>query len=166
MLETTPRLALPLLTAGQAQKEVTHNEALICADMLIQPVVQAIGTGSPPTNPEPGQCWVIGESPTGAWTGHALCMVCWSEAGWLFASPFEGMSALNQSNGHIIRYQSGQWVSGDVNAAQVKIGGVQVIGAQRPAISNPSGGSTLDSEARITIASILTALREHGLIAA
>jgi hypothetical protein len=165
MLENTPRLALPLLAAGQAQKEVTHNEALIRADMLIQPVVQASGINTPPTTPSPGQCWIIGESPNGVWSDQAACMACWTDAGWVFASPFAGMTALNLSNGQMIQYKSGQWVSGEVNAAQVKVSGVQVIGAQRPAISNPSGGSTLDSEARITIASILSALRDHGLIA-
>lgn len=165
MLQNTPRLALPLLSSGQAQKEVTHNEALLRADMFIQPVAEAVGASTPPTAPTVGQCWILSDSPTGLWTDHPLALACWTEAGWLFAAPFAGMTALDQSNGQIVQYKSGQWVSGEVNATLVKIGGVAVLGAQRPAISNPSGGSTIDSEARITIGSILTALRGHGLIA-
>ncbi len=33
------RLALPLLAAGQAQKELVHNEALLRLDLVSQPVV-------------------------------------------------------------------------------------------------------------------------------
>ena len=45
---TTSRFALPLLAAGQADKELTHNEALACLDILLQPVVQAVGLTVPP----------------------------------------------------------------------------------------------------------------------
>ncbi|MGL4312420.1 MAG: DUF2793 domain-containing protein, partial [Sphingomonas sp.] len=35
MAETTSRLALPLLAAGQAQKEMFHNEALALIDLAL-----------------------------------------------------------------------------------------------------------------------------------
>ena len=38
----TNRLKLPLLYSGQAQKEVTHNEALNLLDVLVNPVAQEI----------------------------------------------------------------------------------------------------------------------------
>ncbi|PCJ29601.1 MAG: hypothetical protein COA94_00970 [Rickettsiales bacterium] len=40
----TPRLNLPLIHSGQAQKEITHNEALSMLDVLINPA-QKIGQG-------------------------------------------------------------------------------------------------------------------------
>lgn len=43
--------------------------------------------------------------------------------------------------------------------------GLQVVGAQQAAISDPAGGATTDAEARAAIASILDALKAHGLIA-
>ena len=42
----TPRWALPLLAAGQAEKELTHNEALLLLDMAVQPSVVAVGSRS------------------------------------------------------------------------------------------------------------------------
>ena len=36
MSDVTPHLGLPLLAAGQAQKHVTHNEALTLLDALAQ----------------------------------------------------------------------------------------------------------------------------------
>jgi hypothetical protein len=41
----------------------------------------------------------------------------------------------------------------------------QVVGNRQAAISAPSGGSTVDAEARTAIGSILSAMRTHGLIA-
>jgi len=47
----------------------------------------------------------------------------------------------------------------------VQIGANVVLGPQQTAIADPSGGSTVDAEARTAIGSILTAMRTHGLIA-
>ena len=46
--DLTVRLELPLLVAGQAQKEVTHNEALILVDAAFAPLVDSVGTNAPP----------------------------------------------------------------------------------------------------------------------
>ena len=55
--------------------------------------------------------------------------------------------------------------SADINAVGVyKVDGTQVIGAQQPTIADPTGGSTVDAEARTAIISILTAMKTHGII--
>ena len=54
--ETTARLGLPFLQAGQGQKELTHNEALAMLDIAVQPVVLEVGLATPPATPLPGQC--------------------------------------------------------------------------------------------------------------
>jgi len=51
-----------------------------------------------------------------------------------------------------------------VTGGVVSIGGVQVVGPQGSPVADPSGGSTVDSEARTAIGAILSALRAHGLI--
>lgn len=45
-----------------------------------------------------------------------------------------------------------------------KVDGTQVISNQQGAITNPTGGTTVDAQARTAINSILTAMRTHGLI--
>ena len=50
----TPRLTLPMLEPGQAQKEMSHNEALTRLDLAVQAAVTASGTNIPPDAPEFG----------------------------------------------------------------------------------------------------------------
>lgn len=164
-IDTTARLALPLLAAGQAQKEVVHNEALLLADCLINPVAEAIGVNAPPTTPAEGRCWIVGTAPTGAWAGQAGALAGWTAGGWRFAAPFEGQHVWLREAGVWAVRGASNWSSGVVAAQLVEVGGQQVVGARRPAIAAPSGGPTVDSEARAALADILIALRTHGLIA-
>ena len=50
MSDLSPILSLPLLQASQAQKHVTHNEALMQLDLLVQlTVADRTRTAPPPT---------------------------------------------------------------------------------------------------------------------
>jgi hypothetical protein len=162
---STARLALPLLHAGQAQKEMSHNEALTLLDLAVHPCVIAAGTEMPPNDPVPGDAWILGAEPQGAWTGHGGAIAGWTAGGWRFLEPFEGMQAWVAEPRLPARFVEGSWRLGDVRAARLTIGGVQVVGARQPAIAAPSGGATVDGEARAVLGRVLAALRTHGLIA-
>lgn len=161
--ETTARLALPLLHAGQAQKELDHNEALVLLDIAVQPVVEAIGLNAPPDDPADGSCWVVGSDPTGAWAGHADALAGWTAGGWRFVAPRDGMSAWRATDGLTARYEGG-WTIGESRVVRLVIGSDQVIGERQAAIANPIGGSSIDIEARDAITAVLAAMRTHGLI--
>lgn len=163
-MSSTPRFALPLLHVGQAQKELFHNEALMLIDALAQPCVEALAANVPPPDPAPGQCWIVGDSPEGAWAGSAGALALWTAGGWRFAAPREGMSVWVAEDGLAARYVSGAWRAGRVTATQVMIDGEQVLGPREPAIDEPDGGSVVDAEARAAIEAILMTLRSHGLI--
>ncbi|WP_260596659.1 DUF2793 domain-containing protein [Sphingomonas endolithica] len=163
--ETSARLQLPLLRAGQAQKELLHNEALTLVDLLAQPTVIGFAAETLPADPEPGEAWIVGTSPGGAWSGKAGCIAGWSTGGWRFVDPVEGMSAWVAEDQQIARYSRGTWSMGRLQGTSVTIDGVAVLGAQQPAISDPSDGEIIDAEARVSIAAIVAALRSHGLIA-
>ncbi|MBJ7501800.1 MAG: DUF2793 domain-containing protein [Sphingopyxis sp.] len=86
-MPTTPRLALPLLAVSQAQKEVTHNEALTLLDALLHAAVEAGPLAAPPASPVTGQCWLVDAVPTGAWAGNSHAIAIWTrrsrvDAGW------------------------------------------------------------------------------------
>lgn len=163
-LETTPRLSLPLLASGQAQKELVHNEALAQLDVLVGAAVETVQP-TPPALPSVGQCWIVGAAPTGAWVGRSGSVACWTANGWRFAPPREGLRALVTSSGLWADHVGGVWATGVLRATELRVGGQQVIGSRQPAIGDPSGGSVADAEARAAIGAILTAMRAHGLIA-
>jgi hypothetical protein len=165
MSDTTPRLALPLLAAGQAQKEVLHNEALTTLDGMVQAVAQTAGVNDPPGAPGEGQSWIVGAAPTGLWSGHAHNVAVWSGGGWRFVPPFEGLELWLADAALPARWSAGAWQIGTIAAAALRIGGDQVVGARQPAIAAAAGGSVVDDAARGTISAILAALRNHGLIA-
>ena len=52
-----------------------------------------------------------------------------------------------------------------INATSYKVNNTKVVGSQQATILNPIGGSIVDAEARSAISSIITALKNHGLIA-
>ncbi|MGN6277180.1 MAG: DUF2793 domain-containing protein [Sphingomonas sp.] len=164
--ETSARLALPLLAAGQAQKEMTVNEALTRLDVAVQASAVAGGVDAPPASPSIGQCWIIGNAPADAWSGHAGQLAAWTSGGWRFVLPVEGLAVWVEADAIMWRYRGGAWAVGEIVGNRVLIGGIQTLGAQQAAIADPAGGSITDQEARDAIAAILSAMRIHGLIAA
>lgn len=93
MPEMSARLSLPFLMPAQAQKHVTHNEALELLDALVQLSVEDFGAQTPPPAPEDGTVWALGAAPVGAWAGHAGELAVWSNGGWLFIAPQGGWRA-------------------------------------------------------------------------
>lgn len=165
MDEITPRLAMPLLQPGQAEKEITHNEALAVLDLTVQASVLAVGRDDPPDAPAPGQCWIVGTAPGGDWAGRAGALAGWTSAGWRFAAPQEGFTAWSVADQATAHYAAGNWSIGRLSGSRVEIDGIAVVGPQGAAVPDPAGGSLIDAEARASLASILSRLRDHGLIA-
>jgi hypothetical protein len=58
----------------------------------------------------------------------------------------------------------GTEASRPLRGSALLLDGLQVVGGRGPAIASPTGGMTMDSEARSTIDAVLAALRQHGLI--
>ena len=160
----TPRLALPFLSPGQAQKELFHNEALQRLDAAVAAAVEEPPRTSPPPAPAAGACYLVGSGATGEWAGRDRSLASYSSGGWRYIEPVEGMSADVRSSGTWAVYRSGGGEIGALRGSSVLIGGQQVVGSRFGPIAAPGGGTTVDTEARETIALILAALRQHGLI--
>lgn len=165
MSTMTPKIRIPLLAAGQAQKEITHNEALAIIDALIVPVVQSVAPSNVPSSPLAGQSWIVGTSPTGDWLGQANALATWSQGGWRFTLPINGFVVSSLADGMQFQFDGAAWVKGQINAANYNVNGTRVVSARQPAISSPSGGSVVDAEVRIIVTAILAAMQTHGLIA-
>lgn len=146
----TPRLALPLLQPGQAQKEMLVNEAVSRLDIAVQGMVVAAAVDTPPVDPDPGDCWIVGGAPDGDWAGRAYEIAGWTSSGWLFVQPREGMQIWIGSTASVALFTGGVWRSGELHG-KLFVEGDQVVGPRGGAIAEPSGGSTVDAEARTAI---------------
>jgi hypothetical protein len=165
-MASTPRLSLPFLSVGQAQKEFTHNEGLQTLDMVVAGAVDEPPLATPPVSPQLGSCYLVAASATDAWSGKDQCVAAWTSGGWRFVQPIEGMTAYERSSGTFAVYRAGGWEMGIVRAQSLVIGGEQVVGARAAAIESPAGGTIIDVQGRAAIDAILGTLRQHGLIAA
>jgi hypothetical protein len=163
-MDSTERLALPLLAPGQAQKELFHNEALQRLDIAVAASVEGPPADDPPTAPELGTAYIVGDSPTGAWSGFAGHLAGFGIAGWRFIPPNIGMSVFEKSSQSVAIYSDAGWELGKVRATSLIIDGVQVVGPRMGSIADPSGGVSIDAEARVALGGILAVLRQHGLI--
>lgn len=161
----TDRFALPLLLPGQAQKEMWHNEAIAVLDVLTQTAAETIGANTPPAAPEPGQSWIVGAVPTGAWSGKAKHLAAWTGGGWRFVAPLDGMAVYIVADALTARFAGGVWVLGEEVCAHVVIGGDRVVGPRQAAVASPTGGAVIDVESRAALTAVLAVLRTHGLIA-
>jgi hypothetical protein len=141
----TPRLDLPLLFAGQAQKELFVNEVSARLDALLFLAIEG-ELAAPPASQDEGQSWLIAAAPSGDWSGHSGEIASRQSGNWLFTAPVAGMRLLNKSTGQEIRYVT-QW------NAPIK----------PPA---PSGGATIDAEARGAINAVIAALVSAGILPA
>ena len=79
-------------------------------------------------------------------------------------APVEGMTAFVRTSAQTAVYRQGAWEIGQIRGATLILGGQQVVAARGAAIASPSGGATVDSQARGAVDLILAALRQHGLI--
>ncbi len=162
-MTATSRHAFPLIAPGQAQKEVFHNEALVGIDAALHATIEGI-LGTPPAAPELGQGWIVAPGASGAWTDAVDSLACWTAGGWRFIAPLPGMTVWNATTEHWIYWSGSAWINDSWPVAALAIGGEQVVGPRQPDVPSPSGGTTIDSEARTAIALLIATLKSHGLI--
>ncbi|KAA8610013.1 DUF2793 domain-containing protein [Salipiger aestuarii] len=148
MPDTSARLGLPYLMPAQAQKHVTHNEALTRLDLLTQLVLEARGAETPPASPADGEIHALGAAPVDAWAGQAGMLAQWIAPAWVFSAPAEGWRAWDKAGAALCIYQGGDWQALDAAALQ-NLDGLGI-------------GATSDTVNRLSVAAEATLLSHAG----
>lgn len=129
MADNTANLLLPYIMAAQAQKHVTHNEALRLLDGVVQLSVLDRDLASPPGSPAEGARYIVSGSGTGAWAGWGGDVALWVDGAWVRLPAGPGWLA---------------WVQ-DEAALCVRIGATWVplsMGATGTFSTSPGGATT------------------------
>jgi len=149
MSDVSPILSLPLMQPAQAQKHVTHNEALQQLDIIVQLVLRGLGSTLPPVVPVPGEVHALGAGASGVWSGHDGLLAVFVSGGWQFIAPRIGWRGWDQT-GQVLRSWNGSaWV--DLSSP--------------PQLNNLAGigiGTVADTTNRLAVVASATLLSHAG----
>jgi hypothetical protein len=109
MTDTTPRASVPLLSAAQAQKHVTHNDALLELDALLYCRILDRDITDPPAIPVDGDTYLVKATGTGLWAGQDGNIAFCVDGGWRFYAPFEGLTAFIADEAVMLVYTASGW---------------------------------------------------------
>ncbi len=139
MTETTARHDLPLLMPSQAQKHITHNEAVMHLDTLVNLALAAPVTAAPPASPAEGDCHHVGPAAAGVWETLRGRTVAFLAGGWQALSIPTGATAfvVSAATSHV--FDGVDWVLPNLRGARLGLGGVDDPGN----ILSVAGASTL-----------------------
>ncbi|MFL5121688.1 MAG: DUF2793 domain-containing protein [Microvirga sp.] len=113
-MTTTPHLALPLIAAAQAQKHVTHNEALFAVDTLLHCAVKDKDLAAPPASPAEGDRYIVAGAATGAWAGKTGQVAARQDGVWRFYPPQAGWIAFVVDELQLYHFNGTAWAPGVV----------------------------------------------------
>jgi hypothetical protein len=108
----TPRLALPAIEAAQAQKHVTHNEALVLLDALTHLTMESRALSAPPSSPTDGSSYIPSPGASGVWGGWDGQIALFTGGGWIRITPVPGMKAWIRAERLTVTYEDGVWRDG------------------------------------------------------
>jgi hypothetical protein len=114
MSDTTPNLQLPYIMAAQAQKHVTHNEAVRALDALVQIAVLDRDLAAPPGAPADGDRYIVAAGPSGAWSGQAGRIAAWQDGAWAIYAPRVGWLAWVADENALVTYDGAAWAPASI----------------------------------------------------
>jgi len=124
-MATTNHLGITLVDPSQSQKEVTVNAALTRIDAFLNNGAKSRVTSTPPGSPAAGDLYIVGSSPTGAWTGQAHQLAYFDQV-WQFIVPGTGMLLWVDDESLVYVYNGTSWV---INATAGTVTSASVVSA-------------------------------------
>jgi len=142
----SPNLTLPYILPAQAQKHITHNEALRALDVLVQLCVLDRDRTEPPAVPVEGDRHIVGEAAGSAWDGHDDEIAAWQDGAWSFRQPRVGWLCWSAADETLLVFDGAGWVPASLAGAPAMLG----INA------------TADATNRLTVSAAATLLNHEG----
>ena len=108
-MDHSTNLKLPYIMPSQAQKHVTHNEAIGILDALVQLAVVRRDLAAPPATPTDGARYIVASEATGAWTGHSGNVAHWVDGAWTFYQPRTGFLCHMAEENRFVFWNGSEW---------------------------------------------------------
>ncbi|WP_152045322.1 DUF2793 domain-containing protein [Aureimonas psammosilenae] len=137
MSDRTDRLSLPLLMPSQAQKHLTHNEALMALDALVQLAVTKRAS-APPADAVQGERILVAAPASGAFTGREGRIAVRDDEGWLFLVPHAGWLLWLAAEGVPLVHDGAAWGPLKVRRTDRLGIGAEAGETDRLAVSSPA----------------------------
>ena len=102
-------LRLPYILPAQAQKHVTHNEAIRALDAIVHLSVLDRHLSVPPINPQEADRYIVAGTAEGAWAGHEQEIAAYQDGAWMFYAPQAGWSAWIADEDSHCTYNGADW---------------------------------------------------------
>lgn len=108
-MDDSPNLKLPYILPSQAQKHVTHNEALRLRDTVVNLGVKSRTTTGAPVVPAAGDRYIFASPATGTWSGKNGMVASFIDDGWLFIQPASGWQAYVEAEAQLLVFDGTDW---------------------------------------------------------
>ncbi|MCC5992820.1 MAG: DUF2793 domain-containing protein [Rhodobacteraceae bacterium] len=123
--ETSLLLELPYIQPAQAQKHVTHNEALRILDVVVQLAVASRSIADPPSGAPEGARYLVPPSGSGAWLGQGGRIALREQGAWQFLAPVAGWLALVLDEDRLLFFDGSDWRLPDMVPGMIDQLGIQ-----------------------------------------
>ena len=151
-MNSTTHLLLPYLIAAQAQKHVTHNEALRALDCLVQLAVLDRDLTAAPASPTEGARYIIAPAATGIWLGQVGSIAAFQDGAWAFHVPREGWLVWIADEDQLVVWDGAAWVSAIAGGVAGAVNPVPLVGVN----------ATADAANRFAVASANSLFNHAG----
>ncbi|WP_299211025.1 DUF2793 domain-containing protein [uncultured Tateyamaria sp.] len=115
MTDTSLILGLPYIQPSQAQKHVTHNEALRVLDALVQLSVLARDLTLPPAGAAAGDRYLVASPGQAEWVGQSDAIAIYDGLNWTFLAPQAGWQAYVVGEGTTVVFDGTDWQGRDLD---------------------------------------------------
>ena len=111
IMDNTDNLNLPFILAAQAQKHITHNEALKTLDAIIHLSVIDKDLSTPPPTPQIGDRYIVANTATDEWLGKETQVAAWQDGAWMFYVPQNGWQCWLEDENSLVIWDGTNWVT-------------------------------------------------------
>jgi len=123
---------------AERARELIERQRILANGATFYSCLQVL-LNTPPGSPVADDLYVVGTTPTGAWTGYAGYLAIWLGSAWGFTAPEQGWYAYDKSTDNLYARKAAAWA----NATGVT---VSQVGAANGVASLDSGGKVPASQ--------------------